>query len=172
MVCKYQMIHNQVIPKLHLHVVSSCALHQYDLNGSATSILHYHYQLCIFWHQVAFVWALSTDSQILAHPKLESQTNTRISILAFKNRLWKFNYADAQSGSSEFADSRDSRAVTYPGSRIDRVVPVITLEMPLPTPVSPNAMFFSTSFFPSQQNKDGGSPVASPPLVFRAPLLL
>src|SRR4051812_21918626 len=51
MVRKYQMIHNQMIPKVHQHGVSSCALHQYDLNGSATNMLHYHYQLCIFWHQ-------------------------------------------------------------------------------------------------------------------------
>ena len=51
MVHKYQMIHNKVTPKVHLHGVSSCALHQYDLNGSATNMLHYHYQLCIFWHQ-------------------------------------------------------------------------------------------------------------------------
>ena len=51
MVRKYQMIHNQVIPKVHPHGVSSWALQQYDLNDSATSMLHYHYQLCIFWHQ-------------------------------------------------------------------------------------------------------------------------
>ena len=37
---KYQVIHNQVIPKSHQHGVSSCALHQYDLNGSATNKLH------------------------------------------------------------------------------------------------------------------------------------
>ena len=49
MVRKHQVIHNQVIPKAHQHGVSSCALHQYDLNGTATNILHYHYQLCIFW---------------------------------------------------------------------------------------------------------------------------
>ena len=51
MVHKYQMIHNQVIPIIHPDGVSSCALHQYDLNGSAINMLHYHYQLCIFWHQ-------------------------------------------------------------------------------------------------------------------------
>ena len=34
MVRKHQVIHNQVIPKVHQHGVSSCALHQYDLNGS------------------------------------------------------------------------------------------------------------------------------------------
>ena len=45
MVRKYQMTHNQVIPKAHLHGVSSCALHQYDINGSATNKLHYHYFL-------------------------------------------------------------------------------------------------------------------------------
>ena len=45
MVRKYQMIHNQVIPKARLHGISSCALQQYDLNGSATNMLHYHYQL-------------------------------------------------------------------------------------------------------------------------------
>ena len=46
-----QMIHNQVIPKVHQNGVSSCALHQYDLNGSVIDMLQYHYQLCIFWHQ-------------------------------------------------------------------------------------------------------------------------
>ena len=51
MVRKYQVIHNQVIPKVHQNGVSSCALHQYDLNGNATNKLHYHYQLCIFWLQ-------------------------------------------------------------------------------------------------------------------------
>ena len=40
MVRKYRMIHNQVIPKVHQHGVSSCALHQYDLNGSATNELY------------------------------------------------------------------------------------------------------------------------------------
>ena len=105
-------------------------------------------------NKVAFVWALATDSQILVHPKLESQTNTRISILAFKNRLWKCNYADAQSRSSESADSRDSRAATYPGSRIDRVLPVITLEMPLPTPISPNASSPPRSF-PANRTETG-----------------
>ena len=34
MVRKHQVIHNQVISKAHQHGVSSCALHQYDLNGS------------------------------------------------------------------------------------------------------------------------------------------
>ena len=42
---------NQVIPEVHQNGVSSCALHQYDLNGSATNKLQYHYQLCIFWRQ-------------------------------------------------------------------------------------------------------------------------
>ena len=45
------MIHNQVIPEVHQYGVSSCALHQYDPNSSATNKLHYHYQLCIFWLQ-------------------------------------------------------------------------------------------------------------------------
>ena len=40
---KYQVIHNQVVSKVHQYGVSSCALHQYDLNGSATNKLHYHY---------------------------------------------------------------------------------------------------------------------------------
>ena len=40
---KHQMIHNQVIPKIHLYGVSSCALHRYDPNGSATNKLYYHY---------------------------------------------------------------------------------------------------------------------------------
>ena len=31
--------------------VLSCALHQYDLSGSATLKWYYHYQLYIFWHQ-------------------------------------------------------------------------------------------------------------------------
>ena len=63
MVLKHQMIHNQVIPKVHLHGVSSCALHQYDLNDSATSILHYHYQLCSFWHQYyEYVYHYDRDS--------------------------------------------------------------------------------------------------------------
>ena len=31
--------------------VLSCALHQYDLSGSATWKWYYHYQLYIFWHQ-------------------------------------------------------------------------------------------------------------------------
>ena len=35
------MIHNQVVPKDHHYGVSSCALHRYDLNGSATNKLHY-----------------------------------------------------------------------------------------------------------------------------------
>ena len=43
MVRKHQMIHKQVISKIHLYGVSSCALHRYDLNGSATNKLHYHY---------------------------------------------------------------------------------------------------------------------------------
>ena len=43
MVRKHQLIHNQVIPKAYQHGVSSCALHQYDLNSSATNNLHYHY---------------------------------------------------------------------------------------------------------------------------------
>src|SRR6187399_2061256 len=51
MVREHQVIHNQVIPKAHQHGVSSCALHQYDLNGSVTNKLHYHYKLCIFWLQ-------------------------------------------------------------------------------------------------------------------------
>ena len=43
MVRNHQLIHNQVIPKAHQHGFYSCALHQYDLNGSATNKLHYHY---------------------------------------------------------------------------------------------------------------------------------
>ena len=63
MVRKHQVIHNQVIPKAHQHGVSSCALQQYDLNGSATSILHYNYQLCIFWHQYhEYVYHYDRDS--------------------------------------------------------------------------------------------------------------
>ena len=63
MVRKYQVIHNQVIPKVHLHGVSSCALYQYDLNDSATSMLQYHYQLCIFWHQYyEYVYHYDRDS--------------------------------------------------------------------------------------------------------------
>ena len=68
MVHKYQMIHNQVIPKAHQHGVSSCALHQYDLNGSATSMLHYHYQLCIFWLQhYEYVYHYYRDSSKIDH---------------------------------------------------------------------------------------------------------
>ena len=51
MVHKYQVIHNKVIAEVHQNGVSSCALYQYDLNGSAINKLHYHYQLCIFWLQ-------------------------------------------------------------------------------------------------------------------------
>ena len=60
---KYQVIHNQVIPEVHQNGVSSCALHQYDLNGSAKNKLHYHYQLCIFWLQYyehVYCYLLST----------------------------------------------------------------------------------------------------------------
>src|SRR5215216_4201205 len=60
--------YNQVIPKVHQHGVSSCALHQYDLNGSATHMLHYHYQLCIFWHQYyEYVYHHDRDSTEIDH---------------------------------------------------------------------------------------------------------
>ena len=33
------------------------------LNGSATNMLHYHYQLCIFWHQYyEYVYHYNRDS--------------------------------------------------------------------------------------------------------------
>ena len=37
-----------VSPKIHQHGASSCVLHQYDLHGSATSKLYYHYYLISF----------------------------------------------------------------------------------------------------------------------------
>ena len=62
---KYQVIHNQVIPKVHQNGVSSCALYQYDANSSATNKLHYHYQLCIFWLQhYEYVYHYYRDYQL------------------------------------------------------------------------------------------------------------
>src|SRR5215216_7389413 len=46
-----RMCQNQVTPKVHRHGGSSCALHQYDISGSATRKWYYHYQLYIFWYQ-------------------------------------------------------------------------------------------------------------------------
>ena len=63
-----QVIQNQVTPKVHQHGVSSCALHQSDLNGSSTNMLHYHYQLCIFWHQYyEYVYHYDRDSTRINH---------------------------------------------------------------------------------------------------------
>ena len=47
----FQMIRNQVNPKVHQNGVSSCVLHQCDLNGSATSMWDYHHSVYIIWHQ-------------------------------------------------------------------------------------------------------------------------
>ena len=55
-------------PKVHQYGVSSCALHRYDLNGSATNKLHYHYQLCIFWLQhYEYVYHYYRDSSKIDH---------------------------------------------------------------------------------------------------------
>src|SRR4051812_40377743 len=58
----------QVTPKVHQYGVSSCVLYRYDLNGSATNKLHYHYQLCIFWLQhYEYVYHYYRDSSRIDH---------------------------------------------------------------------------------------------------------
>ena len=53
--CPWGMVRKrQVIPKAHQHGVSSCALHQYDLNGGATknvalSLSNLHILTSILW---------------------------------------------------------------------------------------------------------------------------
>src|SRR3990170_2874378 len=83
MVRKYQVIHNQVIPKVHRNGVSSCALHQYDPNDSATNKLHYHYQLCIFWFQhYEYVYHYYRDSTKIDH---SSGVHDHIRYYSFKS---------------------------------------------------------------------------------------
>ena len=73
--------------KIHPYGVSSCALHQYDLNGSATNKLHYHYQLCIFLLQhYEYVYhyyrdSTKTDHSLKVHDHKITHINRTIIIL-------------------------------------------------------------------------------------------